>query len=356
LTALIGFTGDLMCHAGFVVQEAEGTPFGDCFSPELIKLCQSHDELWGNLEGPVSPVSDAMAVWEKIRPMQRESPKLFFLERYLADIRRLGFRVLGVANNHAFDFETPDDTLVTAEILNRQGFAVPGCSFTPVVRQVNDITFAIFATTNFVNPPFVSGPVALLADDAVESLCVQITRWRREVDYVTVLTHWGWDYVQQPTAKVIELAARLIAAGARIIYGNHPHILWPIHQPANDRIIIYSLGNLSQVFGVGPRHPKYHLFRQALHSGILSLSITRERITPVFQRTFVSQTFEAWLADVPARKSFWFWDDADIRRWSVEKGQTPHRLRSVISPVGQPTSGELTRRDIARILGRTEES
>jgi hypothetical protein len=343
-----------MCHAGFVVQEAEGTSFSDHFSPELTALCQSHDELWGNLEGPVLPVAEGMAVWEQVRKLRRQWPKLFFVQNYLPQIHRLGYRVLGVANNHAFDFETSEDTLVTVETLRRHGFVAAGCDFTPVVRQVNDVSFAIFATTNFLNPPYVRGPVALVTEKTVDTLCAQIERWRREVDYVTVMTHWGWDYVQSPTAKVRELAGRLAEAGAKIIYGNHPHILWPIDQPAKDRIVIYSLGNFSQVFGASPKHPKYHIFRQALHSGVLTLSITRQCIIPVFQRTFAWQTFEAWLTDVPSRKSFWFWTDEDVGRWLSYKGTMPNRLRSVISPLGRPNVGSLTTRDVASVLGHSE--
>lgn len=354
MTARIGFTGDVMCHAGFVVQEGEGTPFHEHFSPELTALCQSHDELWGNLEGPVFPLSDGMAVWEQIRKLPSPYPKLFFLEQYLPQVRRLGFRVLGVANNHAFDFETPNDTRVTAEVLSRHGFAVAGCDFTPVLRQVNGVSFAIFATTSILNPPEVRGPVAFLTDETLGALCGQIARWRREVDYVTVMTHWGWDYIQRPTAKVIELAEKLAAAGAKIIYGNHPHILWPFHQPAKDRIVIYSLGNFSQVFGVGPGHPKYRIFRQALHSGVLSLSMTRQGITPVFQPTFVCQNFEAWLSDVPNRKRFWYWTDSDVARWWPVRRKKPNRLRSVIHPMGPRHYGDLTERDIAGILGRPE--
>lgn len=330
MTAKIGLCGDIMSHIGLIIQEQEGCDFRDHFSPGLTRLCQDHDELWGNLEGPLTENTDGLAVHSAMEAIKTNWPKLFFLERNLPVLHDLKFRMLGVANNHSFDFDTPDDTRRTTEILTRNGFDAAGRDFEPVIRNVNGLSFAIFAVTCFVNPPLKHAGVALLDDDTLPDFLEIVRRHSRDVDYTVVQIHWGWDYVAEPTPAVRSMARRLLEAGVNIVYGNHPHILWPIEQPSPRQLVCYSLGNFSQVFGSGSINQQYSIFRKAAHSGLLTLEIDREEIRPTFQPLQLRHNYDEWLKELGTTMSYWHWSPEQFLAW---KSSIPFRQNKLFSQV-----------------------
>jgi hypothetical protein len=70
-------------------------------------------------------------------------------------------------------------------------------------------------------------------------------------DLVIVGIHWGVEYRDQPEEHMVWLADRIVAAGADIIMGTHPHVVQPTvvrharneYGEQRDALIIYSLGN-----------------------------------------------------------------------------------------------------------------
>lgn len=62
-------------------------------------------------------------------------------------------------------------------------------------------------------------------------------------DLIFVYAHWGNEYAPQPNQAIINQAQQLIAAGADLVVGAHPHVVQPAdsHQGCP---IYYSLGNL----------------------------------------------------------------------------------------------------------------
>lgn len=346
MTATIGFTGDIMSHLGFVLQECEGRPFGDFFTAPVRQLCKAQDELWGNLEGPVSRKTNGLEIHLQLLNTRPSWPKLFFPRHYLATLLNLNYKVLGVANNHSLDFETTADARLSAEILEEHGIAAPGVTFDPVLRVVGGISFAIIATTCFLNPPLHAGRVALITDQTKPQLLETIRQWSARVDYVVVLTHWGWDYIAEPTKAVRQLARELLDAGARVIYGNHPHILWPIEQPDAGRLVCYSMGNFAQVFGCSRAHPSFRPYSKALHGGFLSVEFTRERIRPTFYPLLTRHNYEEWLAELGLLKSYWFWTRRDLHQWKYTIPSRRQRLFSRVELNGSPRSVPLTMQEI----------
>src|SRR6266498_2048226 len=106
MTVAVGLTGDIMSHLGFVIQEVEGHPYRANFSESVRELCNAQHEMWGNLEGPARPSEDGLAIYMQLQKSCYRQPKLFFPKHYLHDLRDLNFKVLSIANNHCFDFET----------------------------------------------------------------------------------------------------------------------------------------------------------------------------------------------------------------------------------------------------------
>ena len=346
--ATIGFTGDIMSHLGFVIQEWEGQPFREFFSEPVRQLCRAQDEMWGNLEGPARRSEDGLALHHRAKSSGCRYPKLFFPGHYIPALVELNFKVLGIANNHSFDFETPDDTQTTNAILKEHGIAAPGLCFDPVVREVGGLSFAIIATTSFLNPPG-GTRVALITDRTWRHLLASVRRWRARVDYVVVMTHWGCDYQASPPSQVRWLARELLEAGARVIYGNHPHVLWPVEQSRPDRLVCYSMGNFSQVSGCGTTCTDHSACVRPLHGGILSVEFERDRIRPILFPIFTEENYREWFAELRLSRSYWMWTAQDLKDWKSTLPRRRLRLSSRAVRNGPPLPVPLTRRDLREL-------
>jgi hypothetical protein len=73
---------------------------------------------------------------------------------------------------------------------------------------------------------------------------------RAQADVVIVSVHWGYEYRLQPDPAQRQMAADLLAAGADLVVGHHPHVVQgtqvvPERQNASRReqFVAYSLGN-----------------------------------------------------------------------------------------------------------------
>jgi len=89
-------------------------------------------------------------------------------------------------------------------------------------------------------------------------------------EVVIVLPHWGIEYAPTPTDAQLEWAQAMIAAGATLVIGNHPHVVQGIEQFPSG-IVAYSLGNF--VFDQNPEE-------------------TRQGV--VFEANFRGSTLESW--------------------------------------------------------------
>ena len=85
----------------------------------------------------------------------------------------------------------------------------------------------------------------------LQELVVQVRMLREQVDYAVVALHTGIEFSPYPEPYFVELAHRLIDAGAALVVGHHPHVPqgW---QRYGRGLIAYSLGDF--LFDL-PRHP-----------------------------------------------------------------------------------------------------
>src|SRR6266540_2230026 len=185
-------------------------------------------------------------------------------------------------------------------------------SFEPVIRELNVIAFGIIATTCFLNPPG-GRAVALITRRTYPQLIESIRRWKRKLDYIVVMTHWGKDYEPYPSNSVRRLANDLLQVGANVVYGNHPHVVWPIEQPASDQLVVYSMGNFSQVFRCANRCRYPYL--KALYGGVVSVEFDRMRIMPTFYPLMTKHNYETWYRELGIPRSYWTWTAGDVMRW-----------------------------------------
>jgi len=98
------------------------------------------------------------------------------------------------------------------------------------------------------------------ADEAAVLAAVKAAR--AQCDLLVISVHWGVEYATAPRPEDVDIAHKMLEAGATVIVGAHPHVLQPIEtyktQDGRDTVIFYSLGNFlsnqsrSYVDGLNP--------------------------------------------------------------------------------------------------------
>jgi len=175
-------------------------------------------------------------------------------------LERAGFDVMSVATNHikncglsncgnrAF-FDTLDN-------LRRVGILPVGAgknlaeAMQPVVVTANGVRFGIVSLGQ-IEPMAFAGKdtpgIAVLND---ENLKKAIAAARQVSDVVIAMPHWGPEDVPWPNGIQLNLAHRLVEAGADLVVGNHTHVVQAIQQIDGVQVF-YGLGNF--VFDQWPR-------------------------------------------------------------------------------------------------------
>jgi poly-gamma-glutamate capsule biosynthesis protein CapA/YwtB (metallophosphatase superfamily) len=176
-----------------------------------------------------------------------------------ADLGAAGFDVLGLANNHLGDFGAAS-LVRTVELLGEGGFATFGAgadlaaASRPAVVTRHGIRFGFLGFNAIGETPEAAAarPGALsvsmpprtgpLDEAELRRVLDDVRRLARRVDVVTVLPHWGEQYVHRPWPVQEEVARRLAAAGADLVVGGHPHVVQGASM-AGDTLVVHSLGN-----------------------------------------------------------------------------------------------------------------
>ncbi len=231
------FVGDIMLSRGVgrrMVAENDYTyPF------QLIhETLAAADLTFANLECPVSDQGKEKGH----RYSFRADPKV--LEGLLA----AGIDVVSVANNHMYDWG-PEALVDTVRRLREAGIRPVGAGANdleahyPQLVQVGDLRLA-FLTYVEIEPRYATAapgkPGVAWLDP--ERVLADIRFARPLADLVIVSPHWGVEYAPKPNRARVDLAHRIIDAGADLLVGTHPHVIQPVEE-YNGRSIAYSLGN-----------------------------------------------------------------------------------------------------------------
>jgi poly-gamma-glutamate synthesis protein (capsule biosynthesis protein) len=193
-----------------------------------------------------------------------------------AALKRAGFDLLSLANNHALDYgesaiKKTGDALNGADIL-----------FLGAGKGLTQAREAVIITIAGVNIAFLGygmghssdiyatakrGGIAPIRSDYIKK---DITALKGKADVVIVSLHWGFEYKDTPEKWQRDLARNIIGWGAGAVIGHHPHVMQGI-ELYKGRPIAYSLGNF--------------LFDQKDHgtdsSVILALEFTGKAITGI---------------------------------------------------------------------------
>lgn len=244
--------GDIM-PGRFVAEIAAEQGFDDLFAAVTPLL--TGDLLIGNLESPLTERRELLRPGPYRMPAPPEvGPAL----------RRAGFHVLALANNHALDVGTPGlqdtvATLVANDIVPLGVGADQVVAYMPVIIATGGMRLALLAFNDIADPHDCGGTqVRSAARDFAcdaegwgrawldEAALTAVQEARNQANHVLVLVHWGHEYLPQPTPHQHRWARDLTRAGADLIIGTHPHVLQPVTALELDgrrSVVAYSLGN-----------------------------------------------------------------------------------------------------------------
>ena len=194
----------------------------------LADLVHSADWVGGNLEGAVGASEDC-------RQASRNSPCFAIDPSLLAFARAAGFAALGNENNHAGDLgpagrESTRQALAAAKLLPLTFDA------SPAFVRFGKVTIAFVSVTTV---PDRDGIPAELPSIGLEQ---KLRLARALANVAAVSIHWGSEFIDWPTDQQREQAAWLIAHGADLIFGHHPHVVQS-PQCVAGKPVFFSLGN-----------------------------------------------------------------------------------------------------------------
>lgn len=242
--------GDIMSHTpqlpGAYIKETDSYNFNPYFEP--IKPYLVGDWVMANLETPIAG-----------KDYKNTGYPTFNAPLELADaLWQAGFNILSTANNHSLD-KGEKGLLRTLENVRAVGFETVGTYSSeeekqiPTIIEKNNIKMGFLSYTYGTNGiPIPAGKdylVNLIDKELIINDIKQLKSAGAEV--VTIAMHFGNEYQTKPTEEQKQLARDLIAAGADIIAGSHPHVLQPYevftatdeNGTQRDGVIIYSMGN-----------------------------------------------------------------------------------------------------------------
>jgi len=220
----------------------EGYPFEN-----VSEMLSSADITFGNLECPLSDRGTPLPgkqIWFRARPSTA------------ALLKKAGFDVLSLANNHTLDFAT-EALLDTKRYLEAESICPVGAgrdiqeAREPKIININGLRVGFLAYTDMAEVIWsYQYPRMLRATESEagaapldeEAMVEDISRLSSKTDIIAVSLHWGVEYSHIPFAEQRRLAHRLVDSGADLIVGHHPHVVQGAEHYKHG-FIAYSLGN-----------------------------------------------------------------------------------------------------------------
>lgn len=135
-----------------------------------------------------------------------------------------------------------------------------------ITQTIDNITFGFLGYDLVTYPPQIANNTA--NSDLIEQIISDVSQYDSQVNWLVVSLHWGNEYLPQAETWRINLAHRLIDAGADIIHGHHPHVIQPSEIYKN-KPIFYSLGNF--IFDQSWSH-------ETSHSQLIRLTLNQDTI------------------------------------------------------------------------------
>lgn len=252
-TAVIMFTGDMMCLAGQqnAAYKKGVFDFQDSFM-YLERMFSSADLVVGNLETLISS-SNPYTYQQKL---VNNNPNCNAMESYLDALNFAGVGAVVTANNHCLDGGVLGVT-ETIKQLDDKGIAHTGTFVEEgkqqfLLYEINGIKVAILSYTELINArntlsvSKVDKLVSCYSKDKVEKDVKAAKKLGAE--YIIAYNHWGTENTHEVTKRQKEHAKEMAEAGVDLILGSHPHCLQKAEyletKDGRSVLCMYSMGNL----------------------------------------------------------------------------------------------------------------
>jgi poly-gamma-glutamate synthesis protein (capsule biosynthesis protein) len=258
-TVSLVFLGDIMPGRMVTLTEAS--------LDYLEAALQSADLALANLEAPLTTASPATTQGYSLCASLENA-------RILA---KSGLDLLSIVNNHSLDCGTQglQDTLSTLQ--SNSLIAITSQGYMTTIHNIKLTFFAFEDITSRLD---------------LETATQLIQAARSNGSVVIVSMHWGAEYQGGASERQRELAEKLSAAGATLIWGHHPHVLQPVEWIPSDcadsqnktgcSLILYSLGNaLFDQAGLSDTRRSALVSVVLDQNGVLSIQATPFIIDPI---------------------------------------------------------------------------
>lgn len=243
--------GDVMMHTpqlpGAFDKKANRYNFNPFFA-EVKPILEQGDWVIANLETPMGGAEFGYSGYPQFNAPVELGEAL----------KAAGFNIITNANNHSLD-QGEAGILRTIENLKALDVPFKGTAASQeeadsaVLSEKNGIVMGVLAYTYGTNGiPIPEGKPYLVSLIDEEKIKADIKKLRDAgADFITVSLHFGTEYQITPNDEQKRLARSLVAAGADIIAGSHPHVVQPYevvettdeNGHAKKGLIIYSMGN-----------------------------------------------------------------------------------------------------------------
>ena len=211
------------------------------------QILESGDIVFGNLETTIADSGKQLpgkGIWFRADPGVTEG------------LRKAGFNVLALANNHILDYDTPA-LMDTIRNLEQAGIGYVGAGENleqakrPLIVIRDGVSIGFLAYNEFYNYFWsysyrrtfeATDSAAGTAPMKEELIKEDIEKLKKLCDVVVVSLHWGIENSNRITKAQQQLGYKIIDWGGDIVLGHHPHVLQGI-EFYKEKLIVYSLGN-----------------------------------------------------------------------------------------------------------------
>lgn len=224
------------------------SPYFSLISDSLSKA----DYTVGNVDGPMGGKGSR---GYKFYPQFNTPPHLLYA------LKECGVDMLTLANNHALDtyfdgLKRQIDNVEKVGIDHVGAYRTQAEYDTPKVVDIKGIKVGVtnytVSTNNLENSSDPEATLYGLRTTRNSSPKKDIAALKKAgAEFVVVYMHWGEEYQREVNASQKDLARKLVAAGADMIVGGHPHVVQSIDTVSAEgpdgktrsALVVYSMGN-----------------------------------------------------------------------------------------------------------------
>ncbi len=258
-TITLSAVGDLIPHIPVKAAARQSINYHDMFS-DLQDYLRG-DLVFVNLETTIFPQHQPPANSVDWPMFFRESDDL------LRALKKTGFNVLNIANNHIMDYGNEGWQQTVAILKKWNNFTVLGIRRHPrhlpgVTLVRNGIKIGLIGYTTNLNlrhrmPVEYPAVHYIQGLPDMEQMARDLSRLRSTHDLLIVSMHWGEEYSPEPDGLNQKLIHLFQETGVDVVLGHHPHVLQPVLSlpPSGKKkggmLVIQSMGNFLSNQGQG---------------------------------------------------------------------------------------------------------